>query len=170
MLKRNSFSTFQIKSKCVFLERLSLSLFMSRVPTNYSNSPLPMYQSAFFTNLTNGSPHFRRKQTRNFLTYVYGAENGPIGRTTTRRLSPVFEEITRIRPFLRISRHFSKILRTEAPKFIVLIPLLRIHLINWKKMSFSKFVVSNGIPTKGVLKFQSPLPLLVRIRSVESRN
>ena len=108
MLKRNSFSTFQIKSKCVFLERLSLSLFMSRVPTNYSNSPLPMYQSAFFTNLTNGSPHFRRKQTRNFLTYVYGTENGPIGRTTTRRLSPVFEEITRIRPFLRISRHFSQ--------------------------------------------------------------
>lgn len=41
-----------------FLERLSLSLFMSRIGTNHYNSPAPTDQSTFFTNFTNGSPYF----------------------------------------------------------------------------------------------------------------
>lgn len=39
-------------------ERLSLSLFMSRVGTNYYNSSSPTDQSTFFTNFTNGGPDF----------------------------------------------------------------------------------------------------------------
>ena len=39
-------------------ERLSLSLFMSRVGTNYYNPSPPADQSTFFTNFTNGSPYF----------------------------------------------------------------------------------------------------------------
>nr|YP_009541446.1 ribosomal protein L36 [Sonneratia alba]AYR05448.1 ribosomal protein L36 [Sonneratia alba] len=40
------------------LTRLALSLFMSRVGTNYYNSPPPTDQSTFFTNFTNGGPYF----------------------------------------------------------------------------------------------------------------
>lgn len=39
-------------------ERLSLSLFMSRVGTNYYNASSPTDQSTFFTNFTNGGPYF----------------------------------------------------------------------------------------------------------------
>nr|QKG03139.1 ribosomal protein L36 [Laguncularia racemosa] len=41
-----------------FLKRLSLSLFMPRVGTNYYNSSPPTDQSTFFTNFTNGGPYF----------------------------------------------------------------------------------------------------------------
>lgn len=40
------------------LERLALSLFMSRVGTNYYNSSPPTDQSTFFTNFTNRGPYF----------------------------------------------------------------------------------------------------------------
>ena len=39
-------------------ERLSLSLFMSRVGTNYYNASPSTDQSAFFTNFTNGGSYF----------------------------------------------------------------------------------------------------------------
>lgn len=41
-----------------FLEKLSLSLFMSRVGTDYYNPSPPTDQSTFFTNFTNGGPYF----------------------------------------------------------------------------------------------------------------
>lgn len=40
------------------LERLSLSLFMSRVGTNYENSSPSTYQLTFFTNFTNRGSYF----------------------------------------------------------------------------------------------------------------
>jgi hypothetical protein len=65
------------------------------------------------------------------------------------------EQITIIRPRLRISRHFSQILRTEALIFIFLIPYLNSESISWKKISFLKFFISNCIPTKGMVKLKN---------------
>jgi hypothetical protein len=62
------------------------------------------------------------------------------------------EQITIIRPRLRISRHFSQILRTDALIFIFVIPYLNSESIPWKKISLLKFGTSNCIPTKGMLK------------------
>lgn len=61
------------------------------------------------------------------------------------------EQITIIRPRLRINRHFSQILRTEALIFIFLTLIL---MTFWKKKSFLKFSTSNRIPTKGMLKWK----------------
>jgi len=58
------------------------------------------------------------------------------------------EQITIIRPRLRISRHFSQILRTEALIFIFAIPFLNSESTSWKKISFLKLFISNRIPTK----------------------
>ena len=45
--------------ECLFIiKRLSLSLFMSRVGTNYYNAPPSTNQSTFFTNFTNGGSYF----------------------------------------------------------------------------------------------------------------
>lgn len=41
------------------------------------------------------------------------------------------EQITIIRPRLRISRHFSQILRTEALIFIFVIPYLKFESTSW---------------------------------------
>ena len=57
-----------------------------------------------------------------------------------------------MRPRLRISRHFSQILRTEALIFIFFIPYLNSESISWKKISFLKLFISNCIPTKGMVK------------------
>jgi len=43
------------------------------------------------------------------------------------------EQITLIRPRLRISRHFSQILRTEALIFIFLIPYLKFELYSHQR-------------------------------------
>jgi hypothetical protein len=63
-------------------------------------------------------------------------------------------QITIIRPRLRISRHFSQILRTEALIFIFVIPYLNSESTLWKKISLLKFGTSNCIPAKGM--FQKP--------------
>jgi len=65
------------------------------------------------------------------------------------------EQITIIRPCLRIIRHFLQILRTEAPVFIFLIPYLNLNLesIPWKKISLLNFfLTSNCIAMKVMLK------------------
>lgn len=49
------------------------------------------------------------------------------------------EQISLIRPRLRIIRHFSQILRTEALIFIFAIPYRNFESISWKKKSFVKF-------------------------------
>lgn len=55
------------------------------------------------------------------------------------------EQITIIRPRLRIRRHFSQILRTEALIFIFAIPYLNFESTSWKKISFLTFLISNCI-------------------------
>nr|YP_010144962.1 ribosomal protein L36 [Exacum affine]QQL92367.1 ribosomal protein L36 [Exacum affine] len=54
------------------------------------------------------------------------------------------EQIAIIRPLLRISRHFSQILRTEALIFIFVIPYLKIKSISestfWKTISFLRIL------------------------------
>lgn len=55
------------------------------------------------------------------------------------------EQITIMRPRLRIRRHFSQILRTEALIFIFVIPYLNSESTSWKKISFLKFFISNRI-------------------------
>lgn len=62
------------------------------------------------------------------------------------------EQITIIRPRLRISRHFSQILRTEALIFIFGIPHFNSESIFWKKIGFLEFFISNHLLTKGMLK------------------
>jgi hypothetical protein len=54
------------------LERLSLSLFMSRVGANYYNSSPSTYQSTFFTNFTNRGPYFHicRSLILNIYTFL----------------------------------------------------------------------------------------------------
>lgn len=62
------------------------------------------------------------------------------------------EQITIIRPRLRISRHFSQILRTEALIFIFGIPHFNSESIFWNKIGFLKFFISNHLLTKRMLK------------------
>lgn len=49
------------------------------------------------------------------------------------------EQISLIRPRLRIIRHFSQILRTEALIFIFAIPYRNLESTSWKKKSLVKF-------------------------------
>lgn len=58
MLKQIFYFYITITTLWETLERLSLSLFMSRIGTNHYNSSAPTDQSTFFTNFTNRSPYF----------------------------------------------------------------------------------------------------------------
>ena len=67
------------------------------------------------------------------------------------------EQISLIRPRLRISRHFSQILRTEALIFIFAIPYRNFESTSWKKKSLVKFGILNHIPIKGMLGLKNRL-------------
>lgn len=73
------------------------------------------------------------------------------------------EQITIIRPRLRISRHFSQILRTEALIFIFDIPYLSFESTSWKKISFLKFGISNRIPMERNVKVENRLILRILV-------
>ena len=76
------------------------------------------------------------------------------------------EQITIIRPRLRISRHFSQILRTEALIFILVIPCFKSKSICWKQISFLEVVyILHHILTKGMFKLKNGLILRILIVS-----